>query len=63
MPDRGHRVVVLLIPQAKAQPPPPIAQAPKPARVMLMSVCPKGTFVSVSLMPLCSGTQVNLSNS
>src|ERR1700733_4593338 len=38
-------------PQAKAQPPPPIAQAPNPARVMVMSVCPKGTLVNVSLMP------------
>ena len=50
-------------PQAKAHPPPPIAQAPKPARVIVMSVCPKGTLVSVWLMPLCSARQVHLSNS
>src|ERR1700722_1404881 len=50
-------------PQPKAQPPPPIAQAPKPARVMVMSVCPKGTLVSVSVMSPCSASQLHLSNS
>src|SRR5450830_1150621 len=39
-------------PQPNAQPPPPIAQAPKPTRVICMSVPPKGTVGNVSLIVL-----------
>jgi hypothetical protein len=43
VPDRGDRLVIVLGTQANAQSPPPTAHAPKPTRLIVMSVVPNGT--------------------